>query len=55
MFDFHVLDMVEFGELVQFDNGSKGLVLSIEKEHISVVIFGNVIDIKERFILNGKQ
>jgi F-type H+-transporting ATPase subunit alpha len=43
----HGLAKVRFGELVKFDNGSKGLVMSLEENSVGIVILGNYRDIKE--------
>ena len=41
------MTQVQSGELVQFENGSKGLVLNLEEEYVGVVILGKTEGIKE--------
>ncbi|HWC63748.1 MAG TPA: F0F1 ATP synthase subunit alpha [Rhizomicrobium sp.] len=41
------LDNVQAGEMVEFDNGTKGMALNLEADNVGVVIFGNDRDIKE--------
>lgn len=40
------LENVGFGEIVEFDNSSLGLVLSIERNYVQVVLFGSEKGIK---------
>ena len=35
------LDDVEAGEMVEFDDGSKGMALNLESDNVGVVIFGD--------------
>src|SRR5690348_13662660 len=41
------LDNVQAGEMVEFDNGIKGMALNLEADNVGVVIFGTDADIKE--------
>jgi F-type H+-transporting ATPase subunit alpha len=41
------LDNVEYGEMVEFENGSKGMALNLEQDSVGIVIFGDVSDISE--------
>ncbi len=43
------LDKVMAGELVEFENGIKGIALNLEKGNVGVVIMGEDIHIKEGF------
>src|SRR4051795_1307399 len=35
------LDNVQAGEMVEFDNGTKGMALNLEADNVGVVIFGS--------------
>ena len=41
------LDNVQAGEMVEFDNGTKGMALNLEADNVGVVIFGSDADIAE--------
>src|SRR5258707_14340398 len=41
----YVLDNVQAGEMVEFDNGTKGMALNLEADNVSVVIFGSDAEI----------
>ena len=41
------LDKVQAGEMVEFDNGTKGMALNLEADNVGVVIFGSDSDISE--------
>ena len=41
------LDQVQAGELVEFDNGVKGMALNLETDNVGIVIFGDDRGIKE--------
>ena len=41
------LDNVQAGEMVEFEDGSKGMALNLEKENVGVVVFGDDRKIKE--------
>jgi F-type H+-transporting ATPase subunit alpha len=41
------LDKVEAGEMVEFDNGTKGMALNLEADNVGVVIFGSDAEIEE--------
>ncbi len=41
------LDNVEAGEMVEFENGVRGMALNLESDNVGIVIFGNDRDIKE--------
>src|SRR5947207_15018830 len=38
------LDNVQAGEMVEFDNGTKGMALNLEADNVGVVIFAPVAD-----------
>jgi F-type H+/Na+-transporting ATPase subunit alpha len=41
------LDNVEAGEMVEFENGTRGMALNLESDNVGIVIFGNDREIKE--------
>jgi F-type H+-transporting ATPase subunit alpha len=41
------LDNVQAGEMVEFENGIRGMALNLESDNVGIVIFGNDRDIKE--------
>jgi F-type H+-transporting ATPase subunit alpha len=41
------LDNVQAGEMVEFENGTRGMALNLDEDHVGVVIFGEDRDIKE--------
>jgi F-type H+/Na+-transporting ATPase subunit alpha len=41
------LDSVQAGEMVEFENGTKGMALNLETDNVGIVIFGSDRDIKE--------
>ncbi|MGA7682706.1 MAG: F0F1 ATP synthase subunit alpha [Pseudolabrys sp.] len=41
------LDNVQAGELVEFENGVRGMALNLENDNVGIVIFGNDREIKE--------
>jgi F-type H+/Na+-transporting ATPase subunit alpha len=41
------LDNVQAGEMVEFDNGTKGMALNLEADNVGVVIFGSDAQIQE--------
>jgi F-type H+/Na+-transporting ATPase subunit alpha len=41
------LDNVQAGELVEFENGVRGMALNLETDNVGIVIFGNDREIKE--------
>lgn len=41
------LDHVGYGEMVEFENGSKGMALNLEQDSVGIVVFGDVSDISE--------
>ena len=41
------LDNVQAGEMVEFEDGSKGMALNLENDNVGVVIFGDDKNIKE--------
>src|SRR5688500_13510129 len=43
----HGLDNVQAGEMVEFENGVKGMALNLEADNVGVVIFGSDAEIKE--------
>src|SRR5688500_3159059 len=43
----HGLDNVQAGEMVEFENGVKGMALNLEADNVGVVIFGSDSDISE--------
>lgn len=45
------LDNIQAGELVEFENGVKGMALNLESDNVGIVAFGNVVGIKEGSIV----
>src|SRR3989337_4356590 len=43
----HGLDKVQAGEMVEFENGTKGMALHLEADNVGVVLFGSDAEIKE--------
>jgi F-type H+/Na+-transporting ATPase subunit alpha len=43
----HGLTQVQSGELIEFENGMKAIVLNLEEDNIGAVLFGNSTQIKE--------
>src|SRR5687768_18492755 len=43
----HGLDNVQAGEMVEFENGVRGMALNLETDNVGIVIFGNDREIKE--------
>jgi F-type H+-transporting ATPase subunit alpha len=43
----HGLDNVQAGEMVEFENGTKGMALNLEADNVGVVIFGSDSNISE--------
>jgi F-type H+-transporting ATPase subunit alpha len=43
----HGLDNVQAGEMVEFEDGTKGMALNLESDNVGVVIFGSDAKIKE--------
>jgi len=43
----HGLTQVQSGELIEFENGMKAIVLNLEEDNIGAVLFGNSSQIKE--------
>ena len=41
------LDNVQAGEMVEFENGVRGMALNLEADNVGIVIFGNDREIKE--------
>ena len=41
------LDNVQAGEMVEFENGIRGMALNLESDNVGIVIFGTDRDIKE--------
>ena len=41
------LDNVQAGEMVEFENGTRGMALNLETDNVGIVIFGADRDIKE--------
>ena len=41
------LDNVQAGEMVEFENGIRGMALNLENDNVGIVIFGNDREIKE--------
>jgi F-type H+-transporting ATPase subunit alpha len=41
------LDNVQAGEMVEFENGVRGMALNLESDNVGIVIFGNDREIKE--------
>ena len=47
------LDNVQAGEMVEFEDGSKGMALNLESENVGVVIFGDDRKITEGRLFQG--
>ncbi len=43
----HGLDKIQAGEMVTFDDGTKGMALNLEDDNVGIVIFGDDRNIKE--------
>ncbi|MCK9255996.1 MAG: F0F1 ATP synthase subunit alpha, partial [Bacteroidales bacterium] len=43
----HGLDNVQANELIEFENGVKGIVLNLEEDNVGAVLLGRSEDIKE--------
>src|SRR5262249_37778379 len=43
----HGLDKVEAGEMVEFENGVRGMTLNLENDNVGIVLFGEDRQIKE--------
>ena len=43
----HGLDNVQAGEMVEFENATKGMALNLEADNVGIVIFGSDAEIKE--------
>jgi len=41
------LDNVQAGEMVEFENGTRGMALNLESDNVGIVVFGSDRDIKE--------
>ena len=41
------LDNVQAGEMVEFENGTRGMALNLETDNVGIVIFGSDRDIAE--------
>ena len=41
------LDNVQAGEMVEFENGTRGMALNLESDNVGIVLFGSDRDIKE--------
>jgi len=41
------LDNVEYGELVEFENGIQGIVLNLEEDNVGIVLLGHSLEIRE--------
>ncbi len=41
------LDKVQAGEMVEFENGTRGMALNLESDNVGIVIFGSDREIKE--------
>ncbi|MGH6797466.1 MAG: F0F1 ATP synthase subunit alpha, partial [Roseiarcus sp.] len=41
------LDQVQAGEMVEFENGTRGMALNLESDNVGIVIFGSDREIKE--------
>jgi F-type H+-transporting ATPase subunit alpha len=49
------LDEVQAGELVEFENGTKGLALNLENDNVGVVVLGEDKDIHEGGTSSGPR
>ena len=43
------LDNVQAGEMVEFEDGSKGMALNLENDNVGVVVFGDDRSIRRRY------
>ena len=41
------LSNAQYGELVEFSNGTQGIVLNLEEDNVGIVLLGSSTDIKE--------
>lgn len=46
-------DSVAYGELVEFDNGAKGLVIDLTETQVGVIVFGDYVSLKEGDMAKG--
>ncbi|PHR73167.1 MAG: F0F1 ATP synthase subunit alpha [Lutibacter sp.] len=46
---------VQYGELVQFENGLEGIVLNLEEDNVGVVLLGPYLDVKEGSIVKRTE
>jgi F-type H+-transporting ATPase subunit alpha len=49
------LDNVEFNEIVQFENGTQGIVFNIEEDNVGIVILGDDKNIKEGQVIKREK
>jgi F-type H+-transporting ATPase subunit alpha len=49
------LDNVEFNEIVQFENGTQGIVFNIEEDNVGIVILGDDKNIKEGEVIKREK
>ncbi|MEA3495837.1 MAG: F0F1 ATP synthase subunit alpha [Bacteroidota bacterium] len=49
------LNLVAAGELVEFENGTKGIVLNLEEDNVGVVLMGDYSDINEGDIVKRTE
>ena len=50
-FRVYGLSNVQYGELVQFDNGMEGIVLNLEEDNVGVVLLGHQKKLKKEILL----
>ncbi len=49
------LDQVQAGEMVEFEDGTRGMALNLEEDNVGIVIFGDDRDISEGSIVKRTQ
>ena len=49
------LDNVEFNEIVQFENGTQGIVFNVEEDNVGIVILGDDKNIKEGEVIKREK
>ena len=49
------LSNVQYGELVQFENGMEGIVLNLEEDNVGIVLLGPSKEIKKEILSKGQK
>ena len=47
------LSNAQYGELVEFSNGTQGIVLNLEEDNVGIVLLGSSTDIKEATVITA--